>query len=80
MEQAAFSPGNLVPGITPSPDKMLQGRLFGYNDAHRYRLGANYQQLPVNAPKGEEHGRSMVEEETVAIFFWDGPPEPKVVE
>jgi len=52
VEQAAFSPGNLVPGIAPSPDKMLQGRLFGYADAHRYRLGANYQQLPVNAPKG----------------------------
>ena len=52
VEQAAFSPGNLVPGIAPSPDKMLQGRLFAYHDAHRYRLGANYQQLPVNAPKG----------------------------
>ncbi|MBC8497589.1 catalase [Candidatus Bathyarchaeota archaeon] len=52
VEQAAFSPGNLVPGIAPSPDKMLQGRLFAYHDAHRYRLGANYQQLPVNAPRG----------------------------
>jgi catalase len=52
VEQAAFSPGNLVPGIAPSPDKMLQGRLFAYHDAHRYRLGANYAQLPVNAPKG----------------------------
>ncbi len=51
VEQAAFSPGNLVLGIAPSPDKMLQGRLFAYHDAHRYRLGANYQQLPVNAPK-----------------------------
>ena len=53
VEQAAFSPGNLVPGIAPSPDKMLQGRLFSYHDAHRYRLGANFQQLPVNAPKVE---------------------------
>ncbi len=52
IEQAAFSPANLVPGIAPSPDKMLQGRLFAYHDAHRYRLGANYQQLPVNRPKG----------------------------
>jgi len=52
VEQAAFSPGNFVPGIAPSPDKMLQGRLFAYHDAQRYRLGANYQQLPVNAPKG----------------------------
>jgi len=51
VEQAAFSPGNLVPGIAPSPDKMLQGRIFAYHDAHRYRLGPNYEQLPVNAPK-----------------------------
>jgi len=53
VEQAAFSPANLVPGIAPSPDKMLQGRLFAYHDAHRYRLGANYQQLPVNRPKAK---------------------------
>lgn len=51
VEQAAFSPGNFVPGIGASPDKMLQGRLFSYHDAHRYRLGANYHLLPVNAPK-----------------------------
>ncbi|WP_329068784.1 catalase [Amycolatopsis sp. NBC_01480] len=49
IEQAAFEPSNLVPGIGPSPDKMLQGRLFAYPDAHRYRIGANYTQLPVNA-------------------------------
>ena len=53
VEQAAFSPANLVPGIAPSPDKMLQGRLFSYHDAHRYRLGVNYTQLPVNAPKAK---------------------------
>jgi len=53
IEQAAFSPANLVPGIAPSPDKMLQGRLFAYHDAHLYRLGANYQQLPVNRPKAK---------------------------
>jgi catalase len=52
VEQAAFSPGNFVPGIGTSPDKMLQGRLFAYHDAHRYRLGANYLLLPVNQPKG----------------------------
>ncbi|TFH23074.1 catalase [Candidatus Bathyarchaeota archaeon] len=52
VEQAAFSPGNFVPGIGMSPDKMLQGRLFAYHDAHRYRLGANYLLLPVNQPKG----------------------------
>ena len=51
VEQAAFSPGNFVPGIGASPDKMLQGRLFAYHDAHRYRLGPNYHLLPVNRPK-----------------------------
>jgi len=52
VEQLAFSPANFVPGIGPSPDKMLQGRLFGYGDAHRYRLGANAHLLDVNKPKG----------------------------
>ena len=51
VEQAAFSPGNFVPGITASLDKMLQGRLFAYQDAHRYRLGPNYHLLPVNRAK-----------------------------
>lgn len=51
VEQAAFSPGNFVPGIAASPDKMLQARLHTYNDAHLYRLGPNYHLLPVNAPK-----------------------------
>ncbi|MFC1935316.1 catalase [Chloroflexota bacterium] len=51
VEQAAFSPGNFVPGIGPSPDKLLQGRLFSYHDTHRHRLGPNYHLLPVNAPK-----------------------------
>jgi catalase len=51
VEQAAFSPGNFVPGIGPSPDKMLQGRLFSYHDTHVHRLGPNYNLLPVNAPK-----------------------------
>ncbi len=50
-EQAAFSPSNLVPGIGASPDKVLQARLLMYPDAHRYRLGTNANQLPVNAPK-----------------------------
>jgi catalase len=50
VEQAAFSPANLVAGIEPSPDRMLQGRMFAYPDAHRYRLGANHAQLPVNCP------------------------------
>jgi catalase len=51
VEQSAFNPGNLVPGIAASPDKMLQGRLFSYNDTHIHRLGPNYHLLPVNAPK-----------------------------
>ncbi|MDH6213425.1 catalase [Streptomyces pseudovenezuelae] len=51
VEQAAFSPDNFVPGIGPSPDKMLQGRLFAYADAHRYRLGVNHTLLAVNAPR-----------------------------
>ena len=53
VEQATFSPGTLVPGIDVSPDKMLQGRLFAYADAHRYRVGANHQHLPINRAKSE---------------------------
>lgn len=55
IEQAAFEPANMVPGIGPSPDKMLQGRLFSYPDTHRYRIGPNYLQLPVNRPKVPVH-------------------------
>ncbi|MBR0672605.1 catalase [Neoroseomonas soli] len=51
IEQLAFSPSNFVPGIGASPDKMLQGRIFAYADAHRYRLGTHYEALPVNAPR-----------------------------
>ena len=51
VEQAAFNPGNIVPGIGFSPDKMLQGRLFSYGDAQRYRLGVNHNHIPVNAPR-----------------------------
>ncbi|MBN1890819.1 MAG: catalase [Thermoflexales bacterium] len=60
VEQAAFNPANFVLGIGPSPDKMFQGRLFAYGDAHRYRLGINHTQLPVNAPratKANNYGR-----------------------
>ncbi|PJG60711.1 catalase [Aeromonas cavernicola] len=49
-EQAAFAPANLVPGIEPSEDRLLQGRMFAYSDTQFYRLGANHQQLPVNRP------------------------------
>lgn len=58
IEQAAFSPANLVPGIGLSPDKMLLGRVFAYADAHRARLGINYQQIPVNAPRCPVHSYS----------------------
>ncbi|NQZ26665.1 MAG: catalase [Colwellia sp.] len=51
VEQSAFNPANVVPGISFSPDKMLQGRLFSYGDAQRYRLGVNHNHIPVNAPR-----------------------------
>jgi catalase len=55
VEQAAFSPANVVPGIGFSPDKMLQGRLFSYGDSQRYRLGVNFNHIPVNAPRCPFH-------------------------
>ncbi|MGI6545084.1 MAG: catalase [Fastidiosipilaceae bacterium] len=55
VEQAAFNPANVVPGIGFSPDRMLQGRLFPYGDAQRYRLGVNHHQIPVNAPRNAAH-------------------------
>jgi catalase len=50
IEQVAFAPSHLVPGVEPSADPVLQSRLFSYPDTHRHRLGVNYQQIPVNAP------------------------------
>ena len=55
VEQAAFNPTHLVPGLGLSPDKLLQGRLFSYGDAHRYRLGVNHDQIPVNRPRCPMH-------------------------
>lgn len=55
VEQASFEPANMVPGIGPSPDKMLLGRLFSYPDTHRYRIGPNYLQLPINRPRSAVH-------------------------
>jgi catalase len=57
VEQAAFSPANVVPGMGYSPDKMLQGRLFAYHDAQLYRVGTNHQHLPVNAPRCPFHNQ-----------------------
>lgn len=59
VEQAAFSPANVVPGIGFSPDRMLQGRLFSYGDAQRYRLGVNHHQIPVNSPQGVKNYHSF---------------------
>ena len=55
VEQAAFEPANMVPGVEPSPDKMLLGRLFSYPDSHRHRIGPNYQELPINRPISPVH-------------------------
>jgi len=71
VEQAAFAPSNIVPGIGFSPDRMLQGRLFSYGDTQRYRLGVNHFQIPVNAPKCPFHayhrdGAMRVDETTAA--------------
>jgi len=55
IEQATFAPSNFVPGIAASPDKMLLARIFSYADAHRYRVGTNHAQLPVNAPHAPVH-------------------------
>ncbi|PVX83650.1 catalase [Paraburkholderia unamae] len=55
VEQAAFTPANVVPGISFSPDRLLQGRLFSYGDTQRYRLGVNHHQIPVNAPRCPFH-------------------------
>ncbi len=59
VEQVGFTPQNIVPGIGYSPDKMLQGRLFAYGDAQRYRLGVNNDQIPVNRPRGVENPHSF---------------------
>ena len=58
IEQASFEPSNMVPGIGASPDKMLLGRIFSYADAHRYRIGTNYADLPVNQPKAQRSSYS----------------------
>ena len=55
VEQSAFSPANLVPGIGLSPDKMLMGRIISYHDTHLHRIGTNYEQLPINAPRSPVH-------------------------
>jgi catalase len=70
IEQAAFEPSNLVPGIAASPDKMLLARIFSYADAHRYRIGTNYNELPVNRPQVEVNSYSK--EGHMRHFFQNG--------
>jgi catalase len=86
-EQVAYSPGHMVPGIEPSLDKMLQGRLFSYPDTHRHRLGANYQQLPINCPyrsnisNGQRDGPATINNQGSARNYepnsFNGPVENK---
>ncbi|WBU36828.1 catalase [Homoserinibacter sp. YIM 151385] len=73
IEQATFAPSNFVPGIGPSPDKMLQARIFSYADAHRYRVGTNHADLPVNAPKSE---RSTYSKEGAMRTSFSSPDTP----
>ncbi|WP_299166965.1 catalase [uncultured Arthrobacter sp.] len=73
IEQATFAPSNFVPGIAASPDRMLQARIFSYADAHRYRVGTNHAQLPVNAPKSEVRNYSK---DGDSRFFFNSPQTP----
>src|SRR5712664_537071 len=72
IEQAAFSPANMVPGIGPSPDRMLLGRLFSYHDTHLHRIGTNYEQLPVNRPRSGVHSYNK----DGAMRYADGGHQP----
>ncbi|CAN5373810.1 catalase [soil metagenome] len=74
IEEAAFAPSSFVPGIAASPDKMLLARIFSYADAHRYRVGTNFQQLPVNAPHAAPvHSYSK---DGAARYTFDAPSVP----
>jgi catalase len=72
VEQAALDPANFVPGIGPSPDRMLQARLFAYGDAQRYRLGINHTRLPVNSPKGVQGGANNYGRDGLMAFDGNG--------
>ncbi|MBD8079162.1 catalase [Cellulosimicrobium arenosum] len=69
IEQATFAPSNFVPGIAASPDKMLLARIFSYADAHRYRVGTNHAQLPVNAPQTHDAGHSYAKDGNMRFEF-----------
>jgi catalase len=72
IEQSTFEPSNLIPGIGPSPDKMLLGRLFSYHDTHLHRVGANAQQLPVNYPKNAKVNSYNKD----GAMRYNNPPDP----
>jgi len=74
IEQVAFSPSHLVPGIEPSADPVLQSRLFSYPDTHRHRLGANYQQLPVNAPRPRYQHANFQRDGAMSFYNQGGRP------
>ncbi|XP_044735287.1 catalase-like [Chrysoperla carnea] len=74
VEQIAFAPSNFVPGIEPSPDTLLQGRLFIYGDTQRYRLGSNFNQLPVNAPFREQTPTNYLRDGANSIKNQGGAP------
>ncbi|CAG5100510.1 Similar to Cat: Catalase (Drosophila melanogaster) [Cotesia congregata] len=74
VEQLAFDPAHMVPGIEPSPDKMLQGRLFAYSDTHRHRLGPNHLQLPVNCPYKSISIMNYQRDGSMTIHDQDGAP------
>lgn len=81
-EQAAFAPGNLVPGIEPSEDRLLQGRIFSYSDTQMYRLGANHQQIPVNRPlvkvnNNNQEGAMNIGERDSNVNYEPSIKEPK---
>lgn len=74
VEQAAFDPAHMPPGIEPSPDKMLQGRLFAYGDTHRYRVGPNHLQLPVNCPYKTISTINYQRDGRMAVYNQNGAP------
>lgn len=85
VEQAAFSPGTLVPGIEPSEDKLLQGRLFSYFDTQRHRIGGNFQQLPVNTSKNEvttynQNGYMSVRPQSGEVNYQPSARKPEVTD
>lgn len=75
VEQSAFSPANVVPGISFSPDKMLQARIFSYADASRYRLGVNFERLPINAPHAT-NVQNTYQRDGFMRFDENGGPDP----